>query len=115
MCIRDRVNNCFCSKCNKVQDIFKGKFLPIDENGILKYKARCKHCENIVTKPIDYSKFKNILKEFGKENLHLVLQKGIYPYEWVDNYKKFKEQLPLDKKDWYSTLNNEGIWILLSM
>lgn len=60
-------------------------------------------------KPIDYSKLKNILREFRKEDLHLVLQKGIYPYEWVDDYKKFKEQLPLNKKDWYSTLNNEEI------
>ena len=69
------VNCCFCSKCNKVQGILKGNFLPIDENGILKYKAKCKHCENTVTKPIDYKKFKNILKEFKKEDLHLFYKK----------------------------------------
>ncbi|KAK9681095.1 hypothetical protein QE152_g38580 [Popillia japonica] len=52
-------------------------------------------CNNKVTKPVDYSKLENILKEFKKEDLHLVLQKGVYPYEWVDSYEKFSEQLPL--------------------
>lgn len=32
------VNNCFCLKCNKVQEIFKGKLLPIDQNRVLKYQ-----------------------------------------------------------------------------
>ena len=72
-------------------------------------KAKCKKCNKIITKQIDYSKFKNILKEFKKEDIHLVLQKGIYPYEWMDNYSKMNEQLPLNIKDWYSTLNDKNI------
>ncbi|KAK9743495.1 hypothetical protein QE152_g8538 [Popillia japonica] len=49
-----------------------------------------------------------MLKEF-KKDLHLVLQKGVYPYEWVDFYEKFSEQLPLEKKDWYTLLGDKNI------
>ncbi|KAK9693583.1 hypothetical protein QE152_g34104 [Popillia japonica] len=66
-------------------------------------------CNNKVTKPVDYSKFENVLKEFKKEDLHLVLQKGVYPYETVDSYEKFSEQLPLEKKDWYTLLGDKNI------
>lgn len=103
------VNNCFCAKCNSKQEIKNSNILPIDENGILKLVGNCNNCDNHVSKPIDYSKFENILKHFKKEDLHLVLGKGFYPYEWVDDYSKFNQKLPLDKKDWYSTLNNKNI------
>lgn len=103
------VNNCFCAKCNRKQEIVNPKLKPINENGILKLRANCKKCDSKVSKPIDYKKFKNILKEFRKEDLHLVLQKGVYPYEWMDNYAKMNEQLPLDLKDWYSTINDKTI------
>lgn len=103
------VNNCYCSGCKKVQEIKGGKFLPVNSEGLLKYEAKCKVCEKMLQKPIDYSKFENIVREFKKEDLHLVLQKGIYPYEWVDTYNKFLQQLPENKEDWHSTLNNSDI------
>ena len=37
-----------------------------------------------------------------------MLQKGIYPYEYVDDCEKFSETLP-EKEDFYSHLNMEDI------
>ncbi|KAK9729572.1 hypothetical protein QE152_g15868 [Popillia japonica] len=42
-------------------------------------------------------------------DLQSILQKGVYPYEWVDSYQKFSEQLPLEKKDWYTLLGDKNI------
>lgn len=103
------VNNCYCSSCKKVQEMNEGYFLPINSEGTLIYQAKCKMCDKILKKPINYKKFENIMREFKTEELHLVLQKGIYPYEWVDSYKTFLEQLPENKEDWYSTLNSSNI------
>ena len=35
--------------------------------------------------------FKYLSKEFSDEQLELVKQKGVYPYECMDSFKKFKE------------------------
>ena len=37
-----------------------------------------------------------------------MLQKGVCPYEYVDNWEKFNKTLP-DKEDFYSHLNMEDI------
>ncbi|VDO15181.1 unnamed protein product, partial [Brugia timori] len=103
------VNNCYCSSCKKVQAMKEGNFLPMNSAGVLIYQAKCKICDTILKKSIKYKKFKNIMREFKADELHLVLQKGIYPYEWVDCYKKFSQQLPENKDDWYSTLNDSNI------
>ena len=39
----------------------------------------------------------------------LLLRKGIYPYEYMDSWKRFKEELLPDKESFYSELNNEHI------
>ena len=36
------------------------------------------------------------------------MQKGVCPYEYVDNWEKFNKTLP-DKEDFYSHLNMEDI------
>ena len=35
--------------------------------------------------------FKYLREEFSGEQLELVKKKGIYPYEYFDSFKKFKE------------------------
>ena len=37
-----------------------------------------------------------------------MLQKGVCPYEYVDNWEKFNKTLP-EKEDFYSHLNMEDI------
>ena len=36
--------------------------------------------------------FKYILKVFGSENLEILKQKGAYPYEYKNSFKRFNEE-----------------------
>ena len=38
-----------------------------------------------------------------------MLRKGVYPYEYVDNWEKFDETSLPNKEDFYSSLNMEDI------
>ena len=39
----------------------------------------------------------------------MLLRKGIYPYEHMDSWNKFNETRLPNKKDFYGSLNMEGI------
>ena len=39
----------------------------------------------------------------------LLLRKGVYPYEYMDDWEKFNETLLPEKEDFYSHLNMEDI------
>ena len=39
----------------------------------------------------------------------LLLQKGVYPYEYMDDWEKFNETSLPEKEDFYSHLNMEDI------
>ena len=45
---------------------------------------------------------------FKNEKLDLMSKKGVYPYDFMDSFKKFNEQLP-KKENFYSILNDEHI------
>ena len=45
---------------------------------------------------------------FEGQELDLMIRKGVYPYDYMDSFEKFKEQLP-SKEEFYSVLNNEHI------
>ena len=51
------------------------------------------------------------LKEFYKEEevFRLMRRKGIYPYEYMDSWKKFEETSLPQKNAFYSRLNRKGI------
>ena len=36
--------------------------------------------------------FKYLTEEFGSRNLELLRQKGAYPYEYMDSFKRFSEE-----------------------
>ena len=38
-----------------------------------------------------------------------MLRKGVYPYEYMDSWKQFKEESLPDKEYFYSKLNKEHI------
>ena len=53
-----------------------------------------------------------IVYQFCKDGLNkfvLLLRKGAYSYEYINNWEKFNETSLPDKKDFYSELNKEGI------
>ena len=50
--------------------------------------------------------------EFCNNDLHkfvLLLRKGVYPYEYMDNWERFSEISLPSKEDFYSNLNMEDI------
>ena len=48
--------------------------------------------------------FKYLVKEFGSENLEILKQKGAYPYEYMNSFKRFNEEkLPARKYFFSST------------
>ena len=48
--------------------------------------------------------FKYLVEEFGSENLELLKQKGAYPYEYMNSFKRFNEEkLPARKYFFSST------------
>ena len=56
-------------------------------------------------------KFPNTYQLCNKDlnKFALLLRKGIYPYEYMDSWKRFKEESLPDKEPFYSELNNEHI------
>ena len=57
--------------------------------------------------------FKYLVKEFGSENLKILKQKGAYPYEYMNSFKRFDEdKLPARKYFFSSTkkgkIDNDG-------
>ena len=50
--------------------------------------------------------FKYLTEEFGSQNLELIKQKGVYPYEYMDSFKRFNEEKLPDKKCFYSSVKD---------
>ena len=69
-------------------------------------RKRCfKSINGLIKKfPIVYQFCKGGLNKFV-----LLLRKGAYSYEYINNWEKFNETSLPDKKDFYSELNKEGI------
>ena len=57
------------------------------------------------------NKFPSIYQLCNKDlnKFALLLRKGVYPYEYMDSWKRFKEESLPDKESFYRELNNEHI------
>ena len=55
-----------------------------------------------LVKNLSDNDFKYLTEEFRSKNLELLKQKGAYPYEYMDSFKRFSEEELLDKKCSYS-------------
>ena len=47
--------------------------------------------------------FKYLVKEFGFDNLKILKQKGAYPYEYVNSFKRFNEEKLCARKYFFSS------------
>ena len=47
--------------------------------------------------------------EFCSKNIELITKKGIYPYDYMDDFNKFKEEGLLSIENFYSKLTGEDI------
>ena len=50
----------------------------------------------------------SLKQEFG-ENYQLLTKKGIYPYDYFDNTKKYNEQKLPNKEEFFNKINNKNI------
>ena len=60
--------------------------------------------------------FKYLLEEFGPDNLEILEQKGAYPYEYMNSFKRFDEdKLPARKYFFSSTkkIDNEKLIMII--
>ena len=57
--------------------------------------------ENLV-KNLSNNDFNYLTEEFGFKNLEHLKQKGAYPYEYMDSFKRFNEEKLPDKECFYS-------------
>ena len=51
--------------------------------------------------------FKYLVKEFGSKNLELLKQKGVYPYEYMNSFKRFNEDKLCARKYFYSSIKDK--------
>ena len=61
-----------------------------------------------LVKNLNKDDFKYLTQEFENKLLHLVEQKGFYPYEYMSDFEKFKEVL-LSKEKLYSSSTDRKI------
>ena len=64
-----------------------------------------------ISQAVLIEKFTNTYHLCNKDlnKFELLLRKGAYPYEYVDSWKRFKEESLPDKESFYSELNKEDI------
>ena len=53
--------------------------------------------------------FYHTKNEFGFNNLELIIKKGVYPYDYIDDFNKFKEEGLPSIENVYSKLTGEDI------
>ena len=105
------INNQECIRCKqRKNESIDCKHIDYANNRLI-YK--CVECKNISYKPIAplIERFPSTYQFSSGDNnkFVLLLRKGIYPYEYNDDWDKFKEtQLPL-MKDFHNTLNQTDI------
>ena len=99
-------NNNRCVDCKSCLDYMKTK----DEKLIFRCFGCKKNYEKDFNKEL-IERFANIY-EFCKGDLNkfiLLLRKGVYPYEYMDNWERFDETSLPDKESFYISLNMENI------
>ena len=75
---------------------------------------KCFNCKSCYEKDFNKELIKRFAStyEFCNKNLNkfiLLLRKGVYPYEYINNWERFDETLLPNKKSFYSNLNMENI------
>ena len=104
-------NSIECKSCmEKIKINSECCFVGLKNNRLI---YRCKECKEEWKRPINelIEKFPSIY-QFCNGDLNkfvLLLRKGVYPYEDMDNWEKFDETTLPPKEDFYSELNLEGI------
>ena len=104
--LSEGIHNNKCADCKSYLDYVRSTK---NEKLILK----CFNCKTYYRKKFNKELIKRFAStyEFCNKDLNkfiLLLRKGVYPYEYMDNWERFNETLP-NKESFYSNLNMENI------
>ena len=105
------INNKDCKKCMERKKInSKCDYIKFKNN---RPEYRCKECNDKSYRSINdlIKKFPNTYQFINKDlnKFILLLRKGVYPYDYMDSWKRFNETSLPDKKSFYNKLNLEDI------
>ena len=72
--------------------------------------GKCVNCKNVDADCVNpkYNNLKYTSEIFKNYKLDLMARKGVYPYDYMDSFDKFNEQLP-PKEELFSILDNKHI------
>ena len=76
--------------------LLSGKLVFIDSMQFMNFSR-----DELVTNFSDQD-FKYLVEEFGSENLRPFKQKGAYPYEYMNCFKRFNEEKLPARKDFFA-------------
>ena len=62
-----------------------------------------------LVKNLPKESFKNLTKFYEGEQLNLLLRKGVFPYDWFDNFNKLSADCVPSKESFHSVLNDSEI------
>ena len=105
------IENGKCVNCKSYLE-----FIKIRNSGRLIFE--CFDCKRRYQKDIDDETLKKNKKNFRNtynfcnkdiNKFMLLLRKGVYPYEYMDDWDRFNEEKLPNKSDFYSSLNMEDI------
>ena len=57
--------------------------------------------------------FKYLVEESGFENLKILKQKGAYPYEYMNSFKRFNEEKLCTRKYFFSSTKKERLMMMI--
>ena len=103
--LSEGLHNDECKDCKSYLD-----YVTIKDNKLI---FRCFSCEKNYEKDFN----KDLIQRFANtysfckynDKFILLLRKGVYPYEYMDNWERFNETLLPNKENFYSNLNMEDI------
>ena len=104
--LSEGLHNNRCVDCKSCLDDMKTK----DEKLILRSFSCKRNYEKDFNKEL-IKRFANTYSFYSKDlnKFILLLRKGVYPYEYMDNWKRFHETSLPNKESFYSSLNMENI------
>ena len=105
------INNKTCISCEETNKITKYcEFVKLNESRLMQ---RCLSCKDISYKPKEplIDRFSNTYRLFNNNNekFVLLLRKGVYPYEYIDDQNRFNETEPPSKYKFDSKLHMKNI------
>ena len=72
------------------------------------FKFMATSLDNLVNN-LPKESFKNLTEFYEGDELNLLLRKGVFPYDWFDNFNKLLETNLPSKESFHSILNDSGI------